>query len=380
MKRDTKLTRIGRSHSGDGLVNPAVQRGSTILSDTAAELYNPPAGKTRYGRYGLSAQTALREALCELAGADWCALAPSGLSSLVLPLLALTSTGGKVLAADCIYGPTRRFLDEGLSRFGVTATYFNPRIGADIADLIDANVQVVLLESPGSLTIELQDLPAIATAAHAAGAQVLIDDTWSASWLMKPLELGADIASQALTKYAGGHSDLLLGAALGRGEAAEKLKWAEGLYGWHVSPDDAWLALRGLRTMGLRIERSGQSGLTIARWLESRTDVGTVIHPALPSHPDHALFKRDFSGPCGVFAFTLPGYDRKQSEAFLDALDLFGLGFSWGGYESLAIHCDPQLKRTATDRHDGALIRLAIGLEDPEDLMADLEKAFAATA
>ena len=379
MKPETRLTRIGRPHDGRGLVNPAVERGSTVLAESAATLYDAPPGKPHYGRMGLSAQSALREALCELYGADWCMLTPSGLSAMTLPLLACTSTGGRVLAADCVYGPTRKFITEILPRYGVTADFFDPDIGAGIADLIDENTQAIFVESPGSLSFELQDIPAISKAAASVGAVVIADDTWSAGLLMNPLDLGAGIAAQALTKYVGGHSDILLGAALARGETAEKLKDYERTIGCHVSPDDAWLALRGLRTLGVRLTRSGESALKIADWLADRPEVSSVIHPARPDHPDHAIFKRDFSGSSGIFAVTLTGFDRARTEAFLDAMKLFGLGFSWGGFESLAIHCDPQIRRNH-GKPEGTLIRFAIGLEDPGDLIADIGAAFAAVS
>lgn len=380
MKPETRLTRIGRPHGGTGLVNPAVERGSTVLADTAHELYNAPPGKTHYGRMGLSAQSALRDALCEISGADWCALTPSGLSAMTLPLLAVVSNGGRVLAADCVYGPTRKFLTEVLPRYGVEIEFFPPRMGSGIASLMDERVQAVFLESPGSLTFELQDIPAISAEARKVGAVVITDDTYSAGWLMKPLDLGADIAAQALTKYVGGHSDILLGAALARGNAADRLKDYERTFGCHVSPDDAWMALRGLRTLAVRMTRSAESALKIADWLSKRPEIASVIHPARTDHPDHAIFERDFSGASGLFAVTLRDFDRQRTEAFLDALQIFGLGFSWGGYESLAIHCGPQLRRDHDAPDDGALVRFGIGLEDPDDLIADLEKGFAAIA
>jgi cystathionine beta-lyase len=380
MKDATRLTRLGRPHDERGLVNPSIERGSTVLAPSAGELYDFPPGKPHYGRVGLETQRALRTALSELQGGAGCALTPSGLLANTLSILSVVDAGGTVLAADCIYGPVRGFLLNTASRFGIKVQFFEPSMGAEIADLITEETQAILLESPGSLTMELQDIPAIVAIARERDVVTIIDDTWSAGLTLKPLELGVDIAVQALTKYVGGHSDLLMGAVISRDDAlAARVQTTERALGIHTAPDDAYLALRGLRTLGLRMERSAQSSLTIAEWLSARPEVGAIRHPARPDHPDHAVFKRDFSGACGLFAFEAPGWDDRRSEAFLDALDLFGLGFSWGGYESLAIHCDPQLKRTHTQHtHDGALIRLAIGLEDPGDLIADLERGFAA--
>ena len=230
--------------------------------------------------------------------------------------------------------------------------------------------------------MELQDVPAIAKVARERGVVTIIDDTWSAGLTFRPLALGVDYAVQALTKYVGGHSDLLMGAVIARDDARfERLRGTERSFGFHTAPDDAYLALRGFRTLSLRMERSFASSLTIADWLASRPEVGRIRHPARPDHPDHALFARDFTGGSGLFAFELPGWDTARSERFLDALEIIGMGFSWGGYESLAIHCDPQLRRSqARERHEGALIRLSTGLEAPEDLIADLEKGFAAAA
>ncbi|WP_300541641.1 cystathionine beta-lyase [Maricaulis sp.] len=380
MKDDTKLTRLGRPHDERGLVNPAVARGSTMLAPSAAELYDFPPGRVHYGRVGLEAQQSLREAVSGLQGGAGCALTSSGLMANTLSVMTSVEAGGKVLAADCIYGPVRSFLLNTLPKYGVTTEFFAPRMGAEIGDLIDDNVQAILLESPGSLTMEIQDIPAIAKIAHQKGVITIIDDTWSAGLTLKPLQLGVDYAAQALTKYVGGHSDLLMGAVVARDEKLfDRLRTTERSFGFHTAPDDAYLALRGLRTMAIRMERSFSSAMTVADWLKSRPEVGRILHPAHADHPDHALYKRDFTGGCGLFSVEFPGWDIPTSERFLDALEIIGMGFSWGGYESLAIHCDPQLKRTKSARtHDGALIRFAVGMEAPEDLIADLERGFAA--
>lgn len=382
MKDATRLTRLGRPHDDRGLVNPSIERGSTILAPSARELYDFPAGKPHYGRVGLEGHRALRSALTELQGGVGCALTPSGLMANTLSILTAVEAGGTVLAADCIYGPVRTFLLTMGKRLGIKTVFFAPQMGAEIADLIDADTQAILLESPGSLTMEMQDVPAITGVARERGVLTIIDDTWSAGLTMKPLQLGVDFAVQALTKYAGGHSDLLMGAVIARDEKlAARLQTTERTLGVHAGPDDTALVLRGLRTLGLRMERSAASSLVVADWLDDRPEVSAIRHPARPDHPDHAIFKRDFTGACGLFSIELPGWEDARSERFLDALDLFGLGFSWGGYESLAIHCDPQLKRSATERrHEGALIRFSIGMEDPADLIADLEKGFAAAA
>ncbi|MEE2524994.1 cystathionine beta-lyase [Hyphobacterium sp. HN65] len=380
MKRDTQLTRAGRSHHGTRPVNAAIQRASTVLAGEAKDLYNRPDGIPLYARFGMESQNALKSALCEMQAADYCALTPSGLSAMTLATIACVSNGGHVLAADCLYGPTRMFLSDLLPDWGVKVEYFDPRIGGGISQHIRENTQLVFCESPGSLTFEVQDIPAISAAAHKVGARVLVDDTWSAGLNANMLDLGADYAAQSLTKYAGGHSDVIMGAVLCRGDNAERLKGAEWRLGLCVSPDDAFLVSRGLRTLGMRMDKSGAASIEIAERLAERPEVSEVLHPARADHPDHAIYTRDFSAPAGVFGVQFKDWDIARSERFLDALEIFGLGFSWGGFESLAVHCDPQLRRNFRDQRDGALIRLAIGLEDVDDLWNDLEQAIRASA
>ncbi|MEO1038085.1 MAG: cystathionine beta-lyase [Pseudomonadota bacterium] len=381
MKRDTQLVRAGRigpeGDHGDGLVNPAIRRASTVLAPTTAELYQPTGGRHHYGRGGVGPNPELRAAIGELYQADEVVLTASGLSSVthaILSALPDQPAGMQALITDAAYGPVRRFCDEELPRYGVTPVYYPPRLGAGIAERLTQPTALVLLESPGSLTFELQDIPAIASAARAVGVACVIDDTWSAGVLMNPLDLGVDYAAQALTKYVGGHSDFLMGAVSARGEAAIRARKLAERYGLHVSPDDAFLALRGLRTLGLRMDRSGQTGLELARRLDAHPRVARVLHPGLASSADHALFQRDFTGAAGCFSLILKDADARAGEAFVDQLELFGIGFSWGGYESLALSCDRQIRRSCPQWDEtGALIRLAIGLEDVEDLWAALE-------
>ena len=376
MKRDTRLIHSGRPQGRDGYVNAPVGRASTVLAPSADELYGPTPPRRHYGRGGVSPNAELRSALCELYAADHGALAPSGLAGVVLAIRAAIEAPGDALITDSVYGPVRRFCDEELPRLGVTPRYYDPRIGADIAGLMGVSTRLVLLESPGSLTFEVQDIAAIAEAAKAAGAATVIDDTWSAGLLMNPLDHGVDYAAQALTKYVGGHSDFLAGAVTARGEAAERLKGRESLYGQHVSPDDAFLALRGFRTLSLRMERSGSSALTLAKRLEDHPKVARVLHPALEESPDNQLYRHYFSSPAGCFSIVLNGLSAREGEAIAERLSLFALGFSWGGFESLVLPCDRQIRRTAVPwKAEGALLRFAVGLEDVEDLWADLEQA-----
>jgi cystathionine beta-lyase len=376
MKRETRLTHIGRPKGDKGLVNAPVERASTVLAPSTEALYNAAPPRRHYGRGGLSPNGELREAFCELYAADHCALAPSGLAAVILAIRASIAGPGEVLVSDTVYAPVRRFCLEELPRLGCKVRFYDPRIGAGIRTLIGDDTRAVLLESPGSLTFEVQDLPAICDVARKLGVKTAIDDTWTAGVLMNPLELGVDFAAQSLTKYVGGHSDFLAGAVVARGKNAEGLKSREGLYGQHVAPDDGFLALRGLRTLALRLDRSGTNGLEIARRLEDHPKIARVLHPGLESHPDHAIFQRDFSGAAGCFSFVLDGISPRDGEAIAEKLQLFGIGFSWGGYESLVMPCDRQLKRTAVPwKGEGALIRLSIGLEDVDDLWADLEAA-----
>ncbi|MDB5418874.1 MAG: cystathionine beta-lyase [Phenylobacterium sp.] len=383
MADETRLIRAGGApRTLAKTVGPPIQKGSTVLLPDAAALYDDEHYVT-YGRQGLSAHDALREALAVLEGAVGVSLYPSGLAALTGAMLAVLKTGDEVLVTDAIYKPTRRFCDHLLKRFGVKTTYFDPRTApqALVAGASD-KVRMIVMESPGSLSLEMQDMAQVAALAKDRKILTIADNTWGAGLLYKPLDHGVDLSVQALTKYVGGHSDVFMGSAAARDPALVRAL-TDGVHhmGWSVAPEDAYQMLRGLRTLPLRLARHGESGLAIARWLAVQPEVASVIHPALPGAADHELWARDYSGACGLFSFVLKPGPEAAVEAFLDALELFGLGFSWGGFESLAIHCDPQLKTRRFKRdYGGPLIRLHIGLEDPQDLMADLRAALSVYA
>ncbi len=358
-------------------VGPPIQKGSTVLLPNAAALYDDEHFLT-YGRTGLAAQAALAQALAGLEGAAGVALYPSGVAALSGAMLALLKAGDAVRIVDTVYKPTRRFCDQVLTRYGVEVEYYDPAMPADhLFAQAPANLRLVLLESPGSLTLEMQDVAAIAAAARARGVLTVMDNTWGAGWLFRPLDHGVDVSVQSLTKYVGGHSDLFMGSAAARNPAVfSKLSQGITHMGWAVAGDDAYQMLRGLRTLPVRMGRHGESGLKIATWLTEQSQVVKVLHPALPGAPGHELWRRDYTGACGLFSIVLkPGND---ADGFLDALKLFGLGFSWGGFESLALACDPQLKvRRYPKAYGGPVVRLHVGLEDPDDLIADLAQALA---
>jgi cystathionine beta-lyase len=376
MKRETRLIHTGRAAAQSGLVNAAIARASTILAESTAELYAPSDGRKTYGRGGMEPAGQLGQVLAELYQADHVALAPSGLASVVLAIRAAVIAPGEALVPDSVYKPVRAFCDAELPRLGVTPIYYDPRAGADIEALVTDRTVLILLESPGSLTFEVQDIAAITSIAQERSIATVIDDTWSAGVLMNPLDLGVDYAAQSLTKYAGGHSDLLMGSVAARGGAAKQVEACARLNGLHVSPDDCFLVLRGLRTLTLRLERSGANGLELARRLEDHPKIARVLHPALENHPDHELYKRQFSGCAGCFSVILDGIGPREGEAIADSLHLFGIGFSWGGFESLVLPCDRQLVRTAVPwQAEGALVRFSTGLEAVDDLWADIEQA-----
>lgn len=381
MEDETRLIRAGASHKPlVKTVGPPIQKGSTVLLPTADALYDDDNHLT-YGRQGLAAQAALQDALASLEGAVGVSLYPSGLAALSGALLAVLTAGDHVLVTDAAYKPTRRFCDHVLKRFGVAVSYFDTQTTPEalIGEAPD-DVRLILMESPGSLTFEMQDQARVAELARARGILTATDNTWGAGYLYKPLEHGVDLSIQALTKYVGGHSDVFMGSAAARDPALVR-KLDDGVLhlGWAVAPEDAYQMLRGLRTLPVRLARHGQSALQIAHWLKARDEVAAVYHPALPSAPGHELFARDYSGGCGLFTFALKPAPEAAVNAFLDELSLFGLGFSWGGFESLAISCDPQLATRRFKRdYGGPLIRLHIGLENPEDLIADLARGLAA--
>ena len=380
---ETRLIHTGQV-KGDlaRTVGPPIQKGSTVLLPNAAALYDD-ANYLTYGRGGLSAQTALQDALGELEGAAGVTLYPSGIAAISGALLALLKAGDEVLVADTIYKPVRRFCDNVLRRFGVGVSYFDPRITPE--DLVGAAApatRLILMETPGSLSFEMQDMARVADLARARGILTAADNTWGAGLLFRPLAHGLDLSIQALTKYVGGHSDVFMGSVAANDPGLVR-RLADGInhMGWAVSGEDAYAMLRGLRTLPLRLEKQGANGLAVAAWLQDQPEVASMYHPALPGCPGHDLWARDFSGACGLFGFALRPAPQAAVDAFLDALRVFGLGFSWGGFESLAIWCDPQLKARKTQRdYGGPLIRLHVGLEAPADLIADLRAGLDAYA
>ncbi len=373
----TTLVEAGRDTVvQQGFVNPAVVRGSTVLYPTMADLL---AGRSAYsyGRRGNPTTKALCEALVAIEGGAGVVLVPSGLSAVTTALLTVLSAGDHLLMVDSVYGPTRQFCDTTLARLGVRTTYYPPVIGAGISRLIEDRTRAIFVESPGSLTFEVQDIPAIAQAAHAAGAAVVMDNTWATPLYFKAHAHGVDIALQAGTKYMSGHSDVMVGSISATAEWWPRLRETHGNMGLCLSPDDAYLALRGLRTMPLRLARHDESGRGMANWLAARPEVARVMHPALENDPGHALWKRDFTGASGLFAVELKPTSQESVAAMLDGLRYFGMGYSWGGFESLVIPFDARKIRTASPwQPAGPTLRFHIGLEDVDDLKADLEKGF----
>jgi cystathionine beta-lyase len=379
----TRVVTAGRDpRSYHGFVNPPVYHASTVLYPSAEDFMAHRA-RYQYGRRGTPTTEALELALQELEGPN-CAgvsLLPSGLAAISTALLSVVQAGDHVLVTDSAYGPTRNYCEGVLKRLGVTTSYFDPLLGGGIAEHFRPNTRVVFVESPGSLSFEMQDITAIAAVAHDKGATVLMDNTWATPLYYRPLDHGVDLAIQAGTKYIGGHSDLMLGTVSANSATVANLKQTVRLSGLCEGPDDVYLGLRGLRTMAVRLDRHYESGVAVARWLEQRPEVLRMLHPALPSHPGHELWRRDFKGASGLFSMVLKPVPQKAVFAFLDTLELFGIGASWGGYESLAIPFDCSAYRTATKwQPGGPTVRFHIGLEAVEDLTADLERGFATLA
>jgi cysteine-S-conjugate beta-lyase len=382
----TRLAHLGRAGTHvHGFVNPALHRGSTVLQPNVAA--RREAGKHRldqalvYGVMGGPNHHALEDVIAAIEGGTRCQIVSSGLAAVTTPLLAYLRAGDHCLMPDSVYGPARGFADTMLTNLDIAMTYYRPEIDeAGMAALMRPNTKVVYAESPGSHTFEVQDVPALARAAHARGAKLLMDNTWGIHFF-QPFRHGVDVSIQALTKYVVGHSDVLLGSVTTNADADwERVRGTALALGQYASPDDCWLALRGVRTMGVRLERQMRSGIEVARWFQARPEVAQVLHPALPDAPGHALWKRDFSGACSLFGIVFkPQYSAEATHAMVESLALFGIGASWGGYESLALPTTGFITRTAgSGEFAGPLCRFHIGLEEPADLIADLERGLAA--
>ena len=384
MKDETRLVHAGRDPQRDGgIVNPPVSRASTVLYPTLDAFARRNAGDAkyravRYGAYGTANTLALADAVAELEGGAGAVVTSTGLSAATLALTALVGQGDHVLMTDSAYGPTRAFCDAVLTRFGVETTYYDPLIGAGIAGLMRPNTRVVFTESPGSLTFEVQDIPAIAAAAHRHGALILMDNTWSAGLFFKPFDHGVDVSIQAATKYISGHSDAVIGTITARTETLfHRIKDTTMAFGDVAAPDTSYLALRGLRSMAARLRQQQAAGLHIAEWLRGRPEVKRVLYPALPGDPRHAIWKRDFTGACSLFSVVLHTGNEAAVARMVDGYRYFKIGASWGGFESLVIPAYPAQLRTAVPWTDpGFVLRYHVGLEAPEDLITDLTEGF----
>ncbi len=385
MKQDTLITTVGRDpESNHGIVNPPVYHASTIVSPTLAEFREKRGRRWEldvftYGRQGTPTHQSLEVATAALLGGDRSVCMGSGLAAINAAMLAFLNSGDHVLMVDTVYGPTRNFCNKFLARFGVYTTYYDPAIGSGIKELIQDNTKIVYTESPGSLTFELQDIRAISDEAHKRDCVVIIDDTWSSGVFFKPFDHGADISVIAGTKYIVGHSDVMMGMITTKDEYWQRIRQSASELGANSGPDDVYLALRGLRTIGVRMRQHHENGLKLASWLEQRPEVDRVLHPGLPSNPHHKIWKRDFTGACGLFGVVLKPYPEVALAAMLDGLELYGMGASWGGFESLILLTNPAGTRTIAKElweNDGPTLRIHAGLEDVEDLIIDLEKGF----
>ncbi|MEO9899455.1 cystathionine beta-lyase [Nisaea sp.] len=377
----TLVTNAGRApHRNHGVVNPPVYHASTILKPTLAKLEE--SRKTgfdgyRYGRRGTPTSRSFEEAVAALYGADDAIAVSSGLAAISCAILSQVSAGDHILLADNVYFPTRKFAAGFLERFGVNSSYFDPMKPEQLVEQIRPETKIVYLEAPGTMTFEVPDIPKLAASAHQHNATVIMDNTWATALYFNALEHGVDIVVEAVTKYICGHSDIMMGAIVSRNAHADAIRDMVYMQGNCSGPDDLYLAQRGLRTMSVRLAQNGETALTLAKWLQDRPEVDRVLHPALPSCPGHDLWKRDFTGSSGLFAFVLKPVAKSALAAFLDGLELYGMGASWGGYESLILPGDPAAARTATKWDEaGQLLRIHAGLEDEKDLIADLEAGF----
>jgi cystathionine beta-lyase len=380
---DTQVTHGGRRKEWlRGMVNVPVSRTSTVMFDCVADMhaaYPPRDGRLSYGRNGTETQWALAEALTELEpGAAGTRLYPSGAAAVAMALTTALSPGDELLMVDSAYGPTRSFCETELKRLGVTTRVYDPEATAsELQEFISDKTRAIFMESPGSLTFEVQDVPGICAMAKQRGLITLLDNTWATPLFFRAIEAGADFAILACTKYIAGHSDVMLGSVTTTAEHFDRLSKVERAFGQYVSPDDAYLATRGLRTLGVRLRRHEESALFIANWLKDQPQVDCVLHPAFELCPGHEFWFRDFHGSTGLFSFVLKGGSKAARDELIDRLELFGIGYSWGGFESLAVPADPPASREFPTKAEGPIVRLHIGLEDPEDLIEDLAQALA---
>lgn len=382
MRMDTILGHAGRAPERfDGAVNVPVIRASTVLfPDVDAHEGSERFKGVTYGRHGTTTRFALEEALAQVEGAARVSAVSSGVAAIAVSLLAFTRPGDHILVADNAYGPTRHFCNARLKRNGVETEYYDPRIGTSITGLIRDNTRLIFCESPGSLTFEMQDIPAIGAAARSRGIPVLADNTWATPYFFRPFEKGVDVSIHSATKYIVGHADVIMGTIGATEEHWRTIRQTAADYGYTASPDDCYLALRGLRTLAPRLRQQMQSALVVARWLQQRPEVAGVLYPALEGDPGHALWKRDMTGAASLFGVELRPAPEQAVKAAINSLRYFGHGASWGGFESLVTYPKPERLRTATRWNSGPLLRLHVGLEDPNDLIGDLEKAFGVLA